>query len=764
MSDRGYINLIRHLTRSTSNLPLDTLQASIAHYLARPPVPVPGTSTPLVAAALGSPLFRPYTHAKLAALALAFRHAVHLRVGLLREEAERKPGGLLSRGVDVRAKLARWTREVREGFAGSEAVVRLACASGLLLGLEDWEADLRFKEKEAKRRGRIEEEVVIALAEVVDEYAREGSGWEKDFKRTVGTKGEEDPLALAVLFASQAQCIAPARLQALSLPTVIEVLMKTIDRSFYSGAFLAGASLSANVDAQGRLAISPTSTLARTVRSLVDSPYIASMSSLARFAARAVTVLVESRRAPGWEAISRTLSHLRSLTAEVEKDWEKCPLAKVTKEEEFSDTVTREIATATWSILKTLLFTTLMITQSVLSAVVFVPHPRSAQSASLSQQTPSPEGVALNVLHILSHLSSVMPQFGGVASTAEGGLPELKRVFYMALDVLASSQVAAERFVAELCRDNGASDKGKGLHSEDLPQSALDARKGFALACVEQLVPILSEETIQKRVHPLCLPHLWDPRYRETYESAHSVMLAIFAAHAHDGPAPKNVAQRRSSPSFVEMLVPMYARCLVENSSDGRLSTTQLCMAYAALVRSASAFGGGGGPGEQEERRGTAHGDAMAWFCVETLLDAIRDARPTSPSAPSSSSAPSFSSAPSSSSSSSSSSGSGPGSTPSPSEHLHRLHLALISTVPSVSLSLLPRLLSTVAQIVLSLPPAQDRTHADAAAESHAGTGAGVGMRDELVRALFKAILHDVGDAEKAYVIEWWDEHRDALA
>lgn len=41
-----------------------------------------------------------------------------------------------------------------------------------------------------------------------------------------------------------------------------------------------------------------------------------------------------------------------------------------------------------------------------------------------------------------------------------------------------------------------------GVHT--LPRSLLDARKAFALACVEQLVPKLSEETIQTRVYPLC--------------------------------------------------------------------------------------------------------------------------------------------------------------------------------------------------------------------------------------------------------------------
>lgn len=223
-------------------------------------------------------------------------------------------------------------------------------------------------------------------------------------------------------------------------------------------------------------------------------------------------------------------------------------------------------------------------------------------------------------------------------------------------------------------------------------------------------------------------------------------MLAIFAAHAQAG-TPGSTVTSRPQPAFVEKLVPMYAQCLVEvrrpfimefipvlmvvttqNSSDERLSTTQLCMAYAALVRSANAFGDGAGASDDE----SVEGDSMAWLCVEVLLDAIRRAR----------SAPSISPPPPPSSSSVS---------PIPlthSEHLHRLHLTLLALVPSVSLALMSRLLQEVKAIVLSSPAAD-----------HAGE-----QREELVQALFKAILQDVGDAEKEYAIGWWLENREALA
>lgn len=207
------------------------------------------------------------------------------------------------------------------------------------------------------------------------------------------------------------------------------------------------------------------------------------MASLAKFTALSLTVLVESRRVPGWEASGNALSRLQSLSAALETGWSRCPLAGVREDSDLAGTtsintpstyvfiysiaegVTREIATATWQVMKTVLFTTLMILQSILSTVVFVPHPhgeRYAPSSSTSA-APSPYAIALEALHTLSHLSFVMPQFGGVASTSEGGLPELKRAFYMALDVLSASEVEAGRFVQELCRHSGTTTaKGKG--------------------------------------------------------------------------------------------------------------------------------------------------------------------------------------------------------------------------------------------------------------------------------------------------------------
>ena len=139
----------------------------------------------------------------------------------------------------------------------------------------------------------------------------------------------------------------------------------------------------------------------------------------------------------------------------------------------------------------------------------------------------------------------------------------------------------------------------------------------------------------------------------------------------------------------------------------------QLCLAYAALVRSASASGQKGAA-DGEAR---LVGDVRAGFCIEKLLEAIRLAS------------------------------CGPNES---GQRLHRLHLTLIATLPGLSLGLLPRVLEEVKAVIMR----RDRNSSAERAEE---------VRLELVQALFKELSENVGDDEKEFVMCWWYENRDAL-
>ena len=111
----------------------------------------------------------------------------------------------------------------------------------------------------------------------------------------------------------------------------------------------------------------------------------------------------------------------------------------------------RELTASLWSVLKTLLFTAIMISQTCLSATVYNAPPSSSRllgnTSSTSPSYPTPSSLALTTLHTLSHLSFIISQFGGVTSTSGGGFSELKRTFYTALDVVSADARTSDEFV-----------------------------------------------------------------------------------------------------------------------------------------------------------------------------------------------------------------------------------------------------------------------------------------------------------------------------
>ena len=95
-----------------------------------------------------------------------------------------------------------------------------------------------------------------------------------------------------------------------------------------------------------------------------------------------------------------------------------------------------------------MLFSTLMIHQSILDSLLFLRPVSSSPSNKASH-------IARRTVQTLSALSFVIETFGGVASTSEDGpsFPELKRVFYMAIDIMAADAPACEELVRDLITD-----------------------------------------------------------------------------------------------------------------------------------------------------------------------------------------------------------------------------------------------------------------------------------------------------------------------
>jgi hypothetical protein len=552
--------------------------------------------------------------------------------------------------------MTEWVRGLLKGFKGGQAVIRFVCAGGILLGLEDLKGKSGTDPVGGSVRTKTEDELMIALTEITELYgAPKDAAWEKEFQPET-EHGELDVLSLTMLFAAQLlPHVYSERIKVLPLSTLSSYLMTTIEATFSSGTFLASLPVSCSITPSGQLSLtSPTgpkqpsfpydstAPLPSALKAVTGSSLFPAIPSLSGLTARILPLLAESSPSEGWNTLEAVVMRLQKLASNVENDWAQSTLAGIEDENDIVPD-SRELATNIWTILKTLLFMTVMLSQSILSTITYT-RPAAAPSEPERSAMPTHSSLALSTLRTLSHLSFVITKFGGVTSTSGVGFAELKRVFYSALDVLSADVEASETFVKSLHAHVSEISNTGGC----TPNAHERARQTFILACIEQLVPLLCLDTIENVAFPLCLPHLDDASHRETYESAHSVILAVFAAHARAQPDSTTVAGVKgkgpSRATFVEKIVPFYAQCLLENSVDGKLTTSQLRLAFSALTSSAS-----------------ASTPAMGKFCLSSLLSTLS------------------------------------GLSKEDAQRRHRLRLVLVSTSSTLPLAVLPDALAAVA-------------------------------------------------------------------
>jgi len=226
-----------------------------------------------------------------------------------------------------------------------------------------------------------------------------------------------------------------------------------------------------------------------------------SVRSLAELFARATRSFVNAKNQHLWPILNKTLLVSEEMTRNLQDDWRRNPWVDVQKEEEVPESAL-ETLTQAWGILKTVLFVTVMVQQSIVTATIYLPPP-SAEPMSPLEPNVTPSSLALLLLQTLSNLSFVITKFGGVTSTASASaFPQLRRLFYSALDVLSTNQVASGKFVISLCqtrRHNVASKSSKVMEN---------AKTAFSLACIEQLVSNVSKESIQSQIFDMCIPYV----------------------------------------------------------------------------------------------------------------------------------------------------------------------------------------------------------------------------------------------------------------
>ncbi|TFK68447.1 hypothetical protein BDN72DRAFT_681562 [Pluteus cervinus] len=725
-TDPGYRALLDHLHTSELRVSLPTLQAALAQQLAT----TSPSPTPLTATVISSPIFstEPFVYHRLHALSTAFRHAVHLRFRVLTDGKQHAQSSVFFR-VSLRTELKQWVQAVVQGLQGGNPAIRTASCSGLLLGFEDLKAEFALE----LDCSVVDDELLVGLASVLDSYPPDRPGDTNPWERELLPSQSTDVLSFVLIIASQSiPLVRQEKLKAFPLAVLLHSLTSILTSTFRDGNYLSllpGTVVRVN---EGQRLIPLQSTFALVFQEMVTSPQMRSISALSKLTAFLHATLLTNDPEQGVDALSTTLRALCSVASNIEKHWCQSFLSSASIEDDIAPE-SRSLSRSIWTSLKTILFCVIMIADAGLSADLFLPPKPTGHPLHHA-----PQEHALSTLHTFAHLAFVISQFGGVTTTSTHAFKELKKTFYLAIDVLAYAPLTCEKFVDELHRITVSNNAPPGsVHAV--------AQKAYVLAAIEQLVPVLTPQRIENFVFPICYPHLTDPSHRETFESAHSVILSIFSAHARGAHAPQaGVSSSKDEPShgtamFIQRLVPSYSRCLIENSVEGKLSTDQLRLAYAALVRSASTSAI------------AADQDAtytLAWYCVTQLLGAIDALRTTIDTQTR-----------------------GATENAAAKNQLHRLHLTLISTVSSLPLPLLARVLEEVRIIIVAYqgsdsgaaparrPRVKDKgRHSDKAKAEQLGK-----LRSELVEALFTEILEKVGDREKEEAMRWWYDHREKL-
>ncbi|KAF8759146.1 hypothetical protein RHS01_02450 [Rhizoctonia solani] len=459
------------------------------------------------------------------------------------------------------------------------ALPRLAFLSGLVLGLKDLEKQDATLSRHIISRSHAE--LVVSVAECLDLYAPSESDpmptWDSDLALRI--RGAEAHLDIVV------------DLCAAVLPLVPNDQLTALDLSVV-GAGTGQAEL-------GTLGI---------------------QGSVAKLIGHLCVCISQSnfRQPRLYPILNSLVNGFGQASLNLEASWSRCLLGQVKEDVEIAPE-TQRVTALVWHMLKTILFTTVLISQSVLDTIIYYSDVVSREGKLLAR----------GILMALCRLSFVSTKFG--ALTAEGGgFSEMKRAHYgdrSCVELVANLSIELSSMESSLPVDH----------------PIVQGRIVYFLVCAEHVITQLPEQTIVDIILPMVQRHLSDAHNREVYEAAHSVMLAIFAAHESQNPSgPDHFKLRR-----VHTLVPAYIDILLrQNSEEDRLSTDQLRLAFQALVRSAS-----------------FHEPELGWFCIEQIVGAIKQLT---------------------------------GKGPEKQDQILRLQLALVSSVPSISPSKLLPILDIV--------------------------------------------------------------------
>lgn len=508
--------------------------------------------------------------------------------------------------------LCKWVRAVLDGIQKgidtqgtrtTTLIPRLAVVTGLLRGVEAARQERRHAKKPSASAS-------LHLRSLASTLEREWADYCVDQLTLLGEEHEPRSVRGARLatVALAAQCIdlvPESRLQRIEDRAWIDSVLPALLDIFGcadSLKHLDGLMKSVTHSAQGIYvpADAPCTRWASSVEAHALYPLAGPVSRLLADALRRqCTALAptDAEEALG-EKGTDLLPTLHRIGFQLDAPWCSSPLAGA--ETEDIEMASRERTKALWQVMKTLLFAVTMVLDAVVDAVVeqcpspseTYDPPRNAMSptgypAMASSNTPLPYlHVITDVVHIYLPFYFITTQFG------LDGFESYRKVFYSALDVIGRDPETCTQLTAAL-----ADAVSRGVSPEAVTAQGADYAQRihttYFLLVAEQLVSDVPEAMVDRLLLPICRPYLEDTTFQDAFESAHSVVLALFSAQ---------------SPCTLD-LTPFYVQLLL-SSFPGHLNDTQLHTALTTVVASLS-----------------DRSDSLAWWCVEQLSDELSQAR-----------------------------------------------------------------------------------------------------------------------------------------
>lgn len=506
--------------------------------------------------------------------------------------------------------LVSWIRAIADAIHLDKASIPSSCDgipistlslhTGLVAGLQAAQAQRSQNEKRGLNvryaLGRAEDEWCVCLAECLDAVASKDSArdeWEVEFKRASLAAGQADSYGevrtVTLFLAAQVAPQVPSKkLSALPTESLMDVVSDAMLGMFQNSMVLDTIREDLWQTNEGKIALRADCSTVMHATSFVANPLFTLLGPLSRILSLALSSATRTLSPLQMqEMLGPLMERMQILAQQWQARWLSCRLAGSTEED--IDAECRAQTTQLWSIFKTLLFSYTMIFDALMEAIVDVcPSP----TLTLPPSTASPAGrlcstsnipasylnLTTTILTTYSHLSWITASFGTTAFDA------YRRVFYEALEVLARDSQSCVNLVERLAPEEG---------ERFAVNAGRRAAVTYYLDVVEQSMGSLPDEMILHDVLPRVRAYLDHPAYQDSFESAHSVILSIFA----------------SQKSCVCELTAYYVGLLLD-CFPAKLSIDQLLHAYSTVVNAVS-----------------DKSDTVAWYALEELWRAIEDER-----------------------------------------------------------------------------------------------------------------------------------------